>query len=87
MTMNSNPENTPSPERNLNSFVHIEPELLAKLEVYVDILKSSNISEAELLMDHDMSDVSVENIVNSAVRGYIEGIESEFYGNRSEITD
>lgn len=83
--MNDRGENTPSPERPLDTRVPIEPELLARLEVYADILRASDVSEAQLMLDFGMIDISTESIVNSAVRSFLKGVDQSLHDDPSDL--
>jgi hypothetical protein len=82
--MDNQPNSMPHPELPPDTSVKIEPELLARIELYVDFLKQSNVSQAELLLDFGMIDISVESVVNSSLRSFIEGVEESLHDDPSD---
>jgi len=81
--MNERQESVPTPELPPDTRITIEPELLARVEVFSDILKDSDLSQAEMLLNLGMIDITPESIVNAALRSFLRGIDTELYDDPS----
>jgi hypothetical protein len=65
-SMNKEPQSVPN--------AHIEPELLERISIYADILKKGSATQAELLLEFGMIDISTDSIINMALRSFLEGL-------------
>ena len=72
------PEGLSSPEFPNKTTVQLDPELFAKMEMLKGIIEQSDSIDSELsVVLFGYSEPTVENLVNAAVRSYLNGVMSE----------
>lgn len=82
--MNDGSENINSSELTPQTSVRIETEILNRINLYIDLLKGLEVSQAELLLDFGMIDISTESVVNSALRSFLNGVTDTFHDDPSD---
>lgn len=76
--------NVPNPEVPRDGKIAVDPELIARIETFIDLLNHSDMSADELLVRYDMHELSVESIVDRTLRAFIAGFEEELHDDPSD---
>lgn len=76
--MPNNSEVSAVPELPNETTIALDPELYEKLIKYKNVIANSNISEAEMMLDFGMREITVDELANMAIRIFFEGVSEEF---------